>query len=130
MIRFHRVGKSFGSAVALQPTDLEIPAQKRTVIIGPSGSRKSTILRLISGLIEPTTGRIEINGQRLAPNTLSEIRLRMGYVIQSGDLFPHLTARHNILLVAQEVKLPTPGIGPIWNRPSPTSWDSTIPAPW
>jgi osmoprotectant transport system ATP-binding protein len=105
MIRFHKAGKSFGSAVALQPTDLEIPAHKTTVLIGPSGSGKSTVLRLISGLIEPTTGRIEINGKKLTRETLLEFRRRMGYVIQSGDLFPHLTARQNILLVAQELRL-------------------------
>ena len=105
MILFHKVGKSFGNAVALQPTDLEIAANKTTVLIGLSGSGKSTILRLISGLIEPTTGWIEINGKKLTRDTLLEIRRRMGYVIQSGDLFPHLTARQNILLVAQELRL-------------------------
>ena len=105
MIRFHKAGKSFGSAVALQPTDLEIPANKTTVLIGLSGSGKSTILRLISGLIEPTTGWIEINGKKLTRDSLVEFRRRMGYVIQSGDLFPHLTARRNILLVAQELGL-------------------------
>jgi osmoprotectant transport system ATP-binding protein len=106
MIRFHKAGKSFGSAVALQPTDLEIPAHKTTVLIGPSGSGKSTVLRLISGLIEPTTGWVEINGKKLTRETLLEFRRRMGYVIQSGDLFPHLTARQNILLVPQELGLP------------------------
>src|SRR5215469_6165455 len=103
MIRFHQVGKSFGSAVALLPTDLEILTNKTTVLIGLSGSGKSTILRLISGLIEPTTGWIEIDGEKLCPKTLPEFRRRMGYVIQSGDLFPHLTARRNILLVAQKL---------------------------
>src|ERR1700751_4248042 len=103
MICFHKAGKSFGSTVALRPTDLEIPANKTTVLIGLSGSGKSTILRLISGLIEPTTGWIEIDGEKLNRDRLPEIRRRMGYVIQSGDLFPHLTARQNILLVAQEL---------------------------
>jgi osmoprotectant transport system ATP-binding protein len=105
MIRFHKVGKSFGSAIALRPTDLEIPANKTTALIGPSGSGKSTILRLISGLIEPTTGWIEIDGEKLCTKKLPEFRRRMGYVIQSGDLFPHLTARRNILLVAQKLGL-------------------------
>jgi osmoprotectant transport system ATP-binding protein len=107
MIHFHQAGKSFGSAVALQSTDLEIPAHKTTVLIGPSGSGKSTVLRLISGLIEPTTGWVEINGKKLTRETLLEFRRRMGYVIQSGDLFPHLTARQNILLVARELRLAT-----------------------
>ena len=105
MILFHQVGKSFGGAVALQPTDLEIAANKTTVLIGLSGSGKSTILRLISGLLEPTTGWIEIEGERLTRDKLPRLRRRMGYVIQSGDLFPHLSARQNILLVAQELRL-------------------------
>jgi osmoprotectant transport system ATP-binding protein len=105
MIHFHKAGKSFGKAVALQPVDLNIAAKKTTVLIGPSGSGKSTILRLISGLLQPTTGWIEINGERLGRDNLLELRRRMGYVIQSGDLFPHLTARRNILLVARELRL-------------------------
>jgi len=113
MIVFHNAGKSFGGAVALRPTDLKLPANKTTVLIGLSGSGKSTILRLISGLIEPTTGWIEINGKKLTQDTLMEIRRRMGYVIQSGDLFPHLTARQNIILVAQELQL---GINEINSR--------------
>jgi osmoprotectant transport system ATP-binding protein len=105
MILFHKVGKSFGNVVALRPTDLKIAANKTTVLIGLSGSGKSTILRLISGLLEPTTGWIEIEGEKLTRDNLPQLRRRMGYVIQSGDLFPHLTARQNVLLVAQELRL-------------------------
>jgi len=113
MIRFHKIGKSFGDAVALRPTDLIIEPNKTTVLMGLSGSGKSTILRLISGLLEPTTGWIEIDGETLTRDSLPELRRRMGYVIQSGDLFPHLTARQNILLVAQELRL---GIDEITTR--------------
>ncbi len=105
MILFHKAGKRFGSEVALEPSDLKIEPNKTTVLIGLSGSGKSTILRLISGLIEPSTGWIEIKGKRLGPDTLLGIRRRMGYVMQSGDLFPHLTARRNISLVAEELQL-------------------------
>jgi osmoprotectant transport system ATP-binding protein len=113
MIFFYEVSKNYGGAVALQPTDLRIVANKTTVLIGPSGSGKSTVLRLISGLIEPTTGWIEVNGKKLNRDTLMEIHRRMAYVIQSGDLFPHLTARQNILLVAGESRC---GIGEITAR--------------
>src|SRR5579862_4225151 len=113
MIAFHNVGKSFGDTVALRPTDLQIPANKTTVLLGVSGSGKSTVLRLISGLLEPTTGWIEIDGKKFTRASLVEFRLRMGYVIQSGDLFPHLTARSNILLVAEELRL---GINEITER--------------
>jgi osmoprotectant transport system ATP-binding protein len=106
MIQLHQTSKTFGNSVALHPTDLEIPSHKTTVLIGPSGSGKSTILRMISGLVEPTHGWIEIDGKKLTRETLLELRRRMGYVIQSGDLFPHLTARRNILLVAQELRMP------------------------
>ncbi|HTV41443.1 MAG TPA: ATP-binding cassette domain-containing protein [Candidatus Sulfotelmatobacter sp.] len=105
MIVFHNAGKSFGNTVALQPADLEIASNKTTVLIGLSGSGKSTILRLISGLLEPTTGWIEIDGEKLTRDNLPDLRRRMGYVFQSGDLFPHLTARQNILLVAQELRV-------------------------
>ena len=107
MILLHQVGKSFGNAVALQPTDLTIAANKTTVLLGLSGAGKSSILRLISGLLEPTTGWIEIDGRKLTRDSLPKLRRRMGYVIQSGDLFPHLTARQNVLLVAQELHLGT-----------------------
>lgn len=113
MIFFNKAGKSFGNTVALQPTDLKIEANKTTVLIGLSGSGKSTILRLISGLLEPTTGWIEIDGEKLTRDSLPELRRRMGYVIQSGDLFPHLTAHQNISLVAQELRL---GIDEITTR--------------
>jgi osmoprotectant transport system ATP-binding protein len=105
VILLHKAGKSFGNVVALQPTDLEIAPNKTTVLIGLSGSGKSTILRLISGLLEPTTGWIEIDGEKLTRDRFPALRRRMGYVIQSGDLFPHLTARQNILLVARELRL-------------------------
>lgn len=112
MIHLHQAGKTFGPTVALHPTDLKIPEHKTTVLLGPSGSGKSTILRIISGLIEPTTGWVEINGKRLTRYTLLQFRRRMGYVIQSGDLFPHLTARQNILLVARELGIPSAELKP------------------
>lgn len=112
MILLQQVGKKLGNAVALRPTDLEIQTKKTTVLLGLSGSGKSTILRLISGLLAPTTGRIEIDGELLSRDTVLQMRRRMGYVIQSGDLFPHLTARSNILLVARELRMEMSAIGP------------------
>ncbi len=80
--------------------DLEISGAATTAIIGPSGCGKSTLLRLIVGLIMPDTGTILINGQPLVPDGIDELRHRIGYVIQDGGLFPHLTARGNASLVA------------------------------
>jgi len=97
------VSKTFDSVVALSPLDLKFEPGKTSVLIGPSGCGKSTILRPIIGLIQPTTGEIRFENQVLKPGNLLEIRRRMGYVIQDGGLFPHLTARENVLLLARHL---------------------------
>ena len=100
------ISKRFGSFVALERTDLVFEAGKTTVLIGPSGCGKSTILRLIVGLLQPTTGLVRFEDRILSPETILSLRRRMSYVIQEGGLFPHLTARQNILLLANHLRLP------------------------
>ncbi|HEY0791841.1 MAG TPA: ATP-binding cassette domain-containing protein [Chthoniobacterales bacterium] len=106
MIELKSVSKTFGTAVALHETNLRMEPAKTTVLIGPSGCGKSTLLRIIIGLIEPTTGIVEVDGQRLSANNLLELRRRIGYVIQEGGLFAHLTAAQNVLLMANHLKRP------------------------
>ena len=98
LVHFRGVGKVFGNDVAISDINLEIPRGQITALIGPSGCGKSTILRLIVGLITPDTGEIQFDGERIAPETIMKIRRRLGYVIQDGGLFPHLTARRNLTL--------------------------------
>ncbi|MEA3148363.1 MAG: osmoprotectant transport system ATP-binding protein, partial [Verrucomicrobiota bacterium] len=81
MIELESVSKKFGSTIALHETNLRIEAGKTTVLIGASGCGKSTILRLIIGLLEPTTGTVKIEGQRVSSDTLLALRRRIGYVI-------------------------------------------------
>ena len=69
--------------------------------MGSSGSGKSTLLRLILGLLRPGSGEIHFDGQPLTPDRLTDIRLRTGYLIQNGGLFPHLSAGDNIALMAR-----------------------------
>ncbi len=76
------------------------------MLIGPSGCGKSTLLRLIIRLLEPDTGRIELNGATMSAENIAELRHRIGYVIQDGGLFPHLTARANVLLMARHLQKP------------------------
>lgn len=97
------VSKHYGPAAALHPLDLAFAPGKTTVLIGPSGCGKSTILRLIIGLLEPDDGTVRLNGAPLAQNNLAQIRRQIGYVIQDGGLFPHLTARGNVLLMARHL---------------------------
>ena len=106
MIELKDTSKNFGDIVALHPTDLSITEGKTTVLIGPSGCGKSTILRLIIGLLEPTTGYVEFEGERVSSDNILELRRRMGYVIQDGGLFPHLTAAENVTLMVKHLKRP------------------------
>ncbi|MFT6673627.1 MAG: osmoprotectant transport system ATP-binding protein [Afipia broomeae] len=101
MFNLSDISKSFGRLRAVAPTDLHISAGRTTVLIGPSGCGKSTLLRLMNGLIAPDTGRITFDGEDVTAATAPSLRRRMGYVIQQGGLFPHLTTRQNITLMAR-----------------------------
>jgi osmoprotectant transport system ATP-binding protein len=103
MIELRGVSKAYQNILVLSPTDLEIPAGRTTVLIGPSGCGKSTLLRLMIGLIRPDTGVIRFEGTELTPLNAPGLRLKMGYVIQDGGLFPHLTARDNVILMARHL---------------------------
>jgi osmoprotectant transport system ATP-binding protein len=98
LVHFRDVSKLFGNDFALRDLNLEIERGKITALIGPSGCGKSTILRLIVGLIVADTGEIEFDDEQITAGTIMKIRRRLGYVIQDGGLFPHLTARHNLTL--------------------------------
>jgi osmoprotectant transport system ATP-binding protein len=101
MIELAGVSKSYSGSVVLAKLDMTIEAGQTAVLIGPSGCGKSTLLRILIGLVAPDTGSIRIAGKELAPATYLEIRRRLGYVIQDGGLFPHLTARGNVVLLAR-----------------------------
>jgi len=95
--------KVYAGRPALGPVTLDIPAGQTTVLIGPSGCGKSTLLRLLIGLIEPDAGTVVFDGTPVTAATARAVRLRTGYVIQDGGLFPHLTARGNVTLMARHL---------------------------
>ena len=103
MYELRGVSKRFGTLTAVEPLDLVFEPARTTVLIGPSGCGKSTILRLLIGLHEPDAGEVRFGGAALGIGDLQEERRRMGYVIQDGGLFPHLTARDNVELVAHHL---------------------------
>jgi osmoprotectant transport system ATP-binding protein len=96
--------KSFRSVQALSSIHLRISAEKMVVLIGPSGCGKSTLLRLIIGLVRPDRGEIRFEGSEIHLQDMLKLRHQMGYVIQNGGLFPHLTARRNVTLMARHLK--------------------------
>jgi osmoprotectant transport system ATP-binding protein len=93
------VTKRYGEAVALGPIDLDLPTGLTTVLLGPSGCGKSTLLRLINGLIAPDEGTLRVLGEGVTAERVEALRRRVGYVIQDGGLFPHLSARENVALL-------------------------------
>ena len=101
MLGFEDVTKRFGEMVAVDHLSLEVPEGRTTVLIGTSGCGKSTLLRMLVGLEQPTSGRLLVDGIEVGPETLKDVRRRIGYVIQEGGLFPHLTARQNVALAVR-----------------------------
>jgi len=101
MIKFANIHKSFYSNTVISDLSLLIPAHKTTVILGTSGCGKSTLLKMAAGLITPDQGQVFFDNQLVCSANISAIRKRIGYVIQEGGLFPHLTAKENITLMAK-----------------------------
>ena len=104
MLVLSNVSKRYGDTLAVAPSDLRVPAGETLVLIGPSGCGKSTLLRLIVGLIEPDSGTVALEGTVLTPANILRTRRRMGYVIQEGGLFPHLTVRDNVIVMARYLR--------------------------
>ena len=94
--------KRYGEVPALQRIDLEFAAGSTTALIGSSGSGKSTVLRLLLGLEQADTGCVKVDGRILEPADVLALRRRVGYVIQDGGLFPHLTSLGNLALLLDE----------------------------
>ena len=103
MFTLRNVKKVYEGRPALGPVSLNLPAGRTTVLIGPSGRGKSTLLRLLIGLVKPDAGEVTFDGTPVVPTTARAVRLRVGYVIQDGGLFPHLTARGNVTLMARHL---------------------------
>jgi osmoprotectant transport system ATP-binding protein len=99
MIELRNVTKRYGDKVAVDDLSLVVPEGEVAVLIGPSGCGKTTTLRMINRLIEPTSGRILVEGADTAELKPEELRRHIGYVIQSVGLFPHLTVAENVATV-------------------------------
>lgn len=101
MIRLEQVSKRFEGSARFSVENLSLDVAEGTTIalIGPSGCGKTTVLRMINRLIEPTSGRIFVDGQDTSSADPIELRRQIGYVIQNVGLFPHLTVAENIAAV-------------------------------
>jgi osmoprotectant transport system ATP-binding protein len=94
------ISKTYQHLRALDDVSLQFNEGRITAVIGPSGCGKSTLLKLCNGLVNPDAGEVRAFGQPLEYNRLTPVRRRMGFAVQGTGLFPHLTARDNICLLA------------------------------
>nr|VFK61388.1 MAG: osmoprotectant transport system ATP-binding protein [Candidatus Kentron sp. UNK]VFK73682.1 MAG: osmoprotectant transport system ATP-binding protein [Candidatus Kentron sp. UNK] len=107
MLQLTNISKTYGRTEALKSVDLFIPPGRTTILLGQSGSGKSTLLRIMNGLARPDTGgEVRFEGIVMEPRNILGIRHKMGYVIQEGGLFPHLTAYRNVTLLARHMGWP------------------------
>jgi osmoprotectant transport system ATP-binding protein len=104
MLRLQGVDKTFKGHVALADINLHVKEGEIKVLLGTSGCGKSTILRHMIGLLKPDRGQVLFKERLLGDSDLTAIRQEMGYVIQDGGLFPHLTAGKNAALMATFLK--------------------------
>jgi osmoprotectant transport system ATP-binding protein len=106
MITVRQVSKRYGATVALEDVSLEVTPRTTHVLLGSSGSGKSTLLRVILGLVEPDAGEARVDGVVVTPATRRHLVGRVGYVVQEGGLYPHLTVRGNVSLPAEALGWP------------------------
>ena len=98
-IRFDSVGYTVGSTVILDRIDLEVLKGEILVLLGESGCGKTTTLKLINRMIDPTAGEVMVEGKSTLEWDAIELRRRIGYVLQESGLFPHYTIEQNVSLV-------------------------------
>ncbi len=97
MIRLESVTKRYADGtIAVDTLSLEIADGETCVLVGPSGCGKTTTMKMINRLVEPTSGRITVDGEDISTVDRVELRRRMGYVIQQVGLFPHQTVAANV----------------------------------
>ncbi|MCW2574110.1 MAG: Glycine betaine/carnitin transporter ATP-binding protein [Modestobacter sp.] len=105
-IRLEGVTKRYPgqSTPAVNAVDLEIPAGQTVMFVGPSGCGKTTLLKMLNRLVEPSGGKIFLGDEDVTEQDPDQLRRRIGYVIQAGGLFPHMTVATNIGLVPGMLK--------------------------
>jgi osmoprotectant transport system ATP-binding protein len=110
MLSIDKLCKSYSGHTVLQTISHEFQANRTTAVVGPSGCGKTTLLRLLLGLVEPDSGEVSYDATTLTPSNAAELRHKIGYVIQDGGLFPHLTASDNVTLLARYLGKSRPDI--------------------
>jgi osmoprotectant transport system ATP-binding protein len=101
VIEFDRVSKKYGDITALNSFSLKVPTAKITVLMGLSGSGKTTAIRMVNKMVTPTSGSVSIDGVDVAARDAVPLRRTVGYVMQEVGLLPHKTVLDNVTLIAR-----------------------------
>ncbi|MCX7831414.1 MAG: ABC transporter ATP-binding protein [Actinobacteria bacterium] len=104
LIKLENLHKRYGTQWAVKDVSIEVKEGTTCVILGPSGSGKSSVLKMINRLIEPDSGRVFYKGKDVKEYNVIKLRREMGYAVQNIGLFPHLTVEENISLLLKEIK--------------------------
>lgn len=99
IIKYEHITKSYGDHEIIHDLELNIEAGDFVTIIGSSGSGKTTVLKMVNGLIKPTSGHLYVEGKDINDVDLIDLRRHIGYAIQGSVLFPHMTVEDNIAYV-------------------------------
>lgn len=98
-VEFRNIKKAYGENVVIEDLNLKIEQGEFVSIVGSSGCGKTTTLKMVNGLIEPTSGSVLVNNEDIKTKNLIELRRGIGYAIQGSVLFPHLNVEQNISYV-------------------------------
>src|ERR1700761_4314717 len=104
MIKVEQLSKTFGKVKAVNHISFDVAEHENLILLGTSGCGKTTTLKMLNRLIEPTSGKVFINGENILNQSPEVLRRGIGYVLQNNGLFPHYTVAANIAIVPQLLK--------------------------
>ncbi len=108
MLSASKLSRRFGDRLAIDDVSFTLEPGEIFALLGPNGAGKTTTLRILAGLIAPTTGSVEIDGQRMGPQSAPQLRSRIGFLTEAPGLWDRLTVRDNLLVYARMYGLPAP----------------------
>ena len=109
MLTASHLSRRFGERLAVDDVSFTLEAGEIFALLGPNGAGKTTTLRILAGLIAPTTGSVEIDGQHMGPQSAPQLRARIGFLTEAPGLWDRLTVRDNLLVYARMYGLASPG---------------------